>query len=137
MLLAAGADVHAATRSGDTALHWAAFSGNVEIARLILEHGANVDAVGELANRPLHVAATKNQDAVVGLLLAHNACVAFKNVYGNTAAALTTSPTISGWIKRVREGGSGERQKLAGELAAAAAEAVQCAAAAQAAQEAE
>lgn len=96
-----------------------------------------MDAVGELANRPLHVAATKNHDAVVGLLLTHNACVLYKNAYGNNAAALTTSPKIAGWIKRVKDGGVPERQKLAGELAAAAAEAAQRATAAKATQDAE
>lgn len=36
VLLQAGADVHAATRSGDTALHWAAYTGSAEIAQLVL-----------------------------------------------------------------------------------------------------
>jgi ankyrin repeat protein len=57
-----GADVHAATRSGDTPLHWAAYGGSAPMTRLLLEGGANVDAVGELGNRPLHVAASKGHD---------------------------------------------------------------------------
>ncbi len=59
-----GADVHATTRSGDTALHWAAYGGSAVLARHLLEAGANVDAVGELGNRPLHVAASRGHDQV-------------------------------------------------------------------------
>mgnify|MGYP001807203548 CR=1 FL=1 len=60
---------------------------------------------------------------MVGLLLTHNAHTAFKNAYGNTALSLATGAKAQAWIKRVAEGGPGERSKLAAELAALEAEA--------------
>lgn len=93
--------------------------------------------MGELANRPLHVAATRNHGAVVGLLLTHNASVNFKNAYGNTPTALTTDAKITSWLKRVRDGGNGERQKLAVELSAQEQEAKTKLSAAKAQEEAE
>lgn len=64
LLLQGGADVHATTRSGDTALHWAAYDGNPTITLLLLEAGANVDAIGDLGNRPLHIATSKSFEQV-------------------------------------------------------------------------
>ena len=43
-LLARGVDVNETTSSGDTALMWAAFYGDQDIALLLLEHGADTAA---------------------------------------------------------------------------------------------
>ena len=50
MLLDAGADIHATHSSGNTALHFAAFVGNAEIVRLLMERGAD-PAVRNSENR--------------------------------------------------------------------------------------
>ena len=69
-LVGAGADVNAAAGDGMTALHWAAETGVVEIARILLDANANVEATTRLgAYRPLHLAARRGHDRIVMALL--------------------------------------------------------------------
>ena len=42
-LLDAGADINARTESGDTAAHYAALHGTVEVLELLFEEGISVD----------------------------------------------------------------------------------------------
>ncbi|RUM37943.1 MAG: hypothetical protein DSY58_02995, partial [Desulfobulbus sp.] len=66
-LVGAGADVNAAAGDGMTALHWAAETGVVEIARILLDANANVEATTRLgAYRPLHLAARRGQPRLAG-----------------------------------------------------------------------
>ena len=62
---------------GFTALHFAAFFGKPEAARLLLEHGARVDVVtrNPFANQPLHAAAAGRHIEVCRILLAAGADV--------------------------------------------------------------
>ena len=73
-LLAAGARVTATDASGATPLHWAALHGDLEFARLLLEHGADIQArePGE-GMTPLHVAAAGGDTDLVKLLLERGA----------------------------------------------------------------
>ena len=68
VLIAAGADVNAAQRSGATPLQETAFSGNLELARLLLEHGANPAAVDEQGRTALDIARERGHLALVDLL---------------------------------------------------------------------
>ncbi|WP_419949062.1 ankyrin repeat domain-containing protein [Candidatus Palauibacter sp.] len=73
-LLADGADVSAPQGDGMTALHWAARSLNVPLARLLLEAGADVTATTRIgAYTPLHLASEVGSAEIVGLLLAAGA----------------------------------------------------------------
>jgi uncharacterized protein len=60
---------------GFTALHLAAFFGQLETAAVLLEHGAAPDAVAGNGSslRPLHSAAAGGHAAIVGLLLERGA----------------------------------------------------------------
>jgi len=60
---------------GWTPLHLAAFFGQIDAARLLLDAGADVNAVSgnSLANTPLHAATAGKQADVALLLLAHGA----------------------------------------------------------------
>ncbi|KPJ82961.1 MAG: hypothetical protein AMS19_06065, partial [Gemmatimonas sp. SG8_23] len=49
-LLRAGEDVNAAQGDGMTALHWAAESGTVELAEMLLYAGAHLEAVTRLGD---------------------------------------------------------------------------------------
>lgn len=62
---------------GFTALHFAAFFGKVEAARLLLEHGASVDVYtrNPFANQPLHAAAAGRHIEVCRVLIAGGADV--------------------------------------------------------------
>ena len=69
-LLRSGEDVNAAQGDGMTALHWAAESGNAELASMVIYAGANVGAVTRLGDyTPLHIASRSGRDAVVSVLL--------------------------------------------------------------------
>jgi ankyrin repeat protein len=75
VLLAGGADADAVTADGFTALHFAAFFGKPEAARLLLDRGADVDARGRgwMTGAPLHSAASGRHVDVVEILLAAGA----------------------------------------------------------------
>jgi ankyrin repeat protein len=62
---------------GFTALHFAAFFGKAEAARILLEHGASVDVYtrNPFANQPLHAAAAGRHIEVCRVLIAGGADV--------------------------------------------------------------
>ena len=55
-LLAAGADVNAKNKRGNTALHWAAGNGHVPAIEALLAAGAEPDVKNRNGNTPLDVA---------------------------------------------------------------------------------
>jgi uncharacterized protein len=87
-LLAKGAAVN---QPGWTALHYAAASGDDEIARILLGHGAQVDAVSPLksgAFTPLMMAAREGHGSTALLLLDHGAKAGLANSEGLTATQI-------------------------------------------------
>ena len=69
-LLASGADVNAARGDGMTALHWAAETGNAQIAEILVNAGAILEVTTRLgAYTPLHVAGRKGAAEVIRVLL--------------------------------------------------------------------
>lgn len=74
LLVAKGADVNFQRGSIDSPLHYAAKSGLLEVAELLLASGANVDAKHPFsAETPLHRAAWYCHLEVAELLIAHGA----------------------------------------------------------------
>ena len=68
--LRSGADVNAAQGDGFTALHWAAKTGNREVAEVLIAAGADVRATTRLGSHmPLHVAAAAGKAGVAEALL--------------------------------------------------------------------
>ena len=69
--------VSAFSTDGFTALHFAAFFGKAEAARILLDHGASVDVYtrNPFANQPLHAAAAGRHVEVCRVLLAAGADV--------------------------------------------------------------
>jgi ankyrin repeat protein len=63
------ADVNAAQADGMTALHWAAYHDDREVAELLVSAGANVRAASRYGVTPLSLACTSGNAAVVTLLL--------------------------------------------------------------------
>lgn len=72
-VLGQGADVDSAQPDGATALHWAAFRDNLEIADLLIDAGADVRAVNELGATALWLAADNGSAPMVERLLASGA----------------------------------------------------------------
>jgi ankyrin repeat protein len=74
-LLAAGADVNAASRETMklTPLASALATGQNRIARTLIDHGANVNAKGDSDVTPLHTAAARGNIEAATMLLEHGA----------------------------------------------------------------
>ena len=68
-LLERNVDVDGAETDGTTALHWAAYRGQVETARLLLGAGADVEAANRYGVTPLALAAGRGSEAIVEALL--------------------------------------------------------------------
>ena len=68
-LLETGADVNLAQADGATALHWAAYHGNLSLAGLLLEAGADLSAANRNGSTPLWLAASHGDAAMVEALL--------------------------------------------------------------------
>ena len=84
-LLARGAIV---TRPGWTALHYAAASGDSEIASILLEHHAYIDAESPSQLTPLMIAAREGHDEVAELLLREGADARLRNNEKLTASQI-------------------------------------------------
>jgi ankyrin repeat protein len=68
-LLQTGVDVNAVQVDGTTALHWAAYHDDAEMAALLVRAGADVNAVNRYGVPPLAQACTNGNAAIVKLLL--------------------------------------------------------------------
>ena len=91
-LLRDGVDVNAAQGDGMTALHWAAFYENVELAEMLLYAGANVEATTRLgAYTPLLVASKTGNAAIVEKLLDATADANGASSVGTTPLMLATA----------------------------------------------
>ncbi|GJM97876.1 hypothetical protein PR202_ga14836 [Eleusine coracana subsp. coracana] len=60
-----GADVNAVDHTGQTALHWSAVRGHIQVAELLLKEGAKVDAADLYGYQMTHVAAQYGQTAFI------------------------------------------------------------------------
>lgn len=81
-LIKRGADVN---KTGWTALHYAASSGQLSIISLLIEHSAYIDAESPNGTTPLMMAAMYGTPAAVALLLQEGADPQLKNQQGLTA----------------------------------------------------
>jgi ankyrin repeat protein len=84
-MLAKGAVVN---RPGWTALHYAAASGDDDIAIILLQHGARIDAEAPAKFTPLMIAAREGQESTVRLLLEAGADANRQNSESLTAAQI-------------------------------------------------
>lgn len=85
-MLAVGFDVNTSDNDGVTALHWAAYKLNADLAKMLLTTGANVDSRNTWGSTALHWAASMREpNDVVGMLLAAGVNVNCANAQGETA----------------------------------------------------
>lgn len=68
-LIETGADVNLAQADGATALHWAAYHGNVSLAGLLLDAGADASAANRNGSTPMWLAASQGDAAMIEALL--------------------------------------------------------------------
>jgi ankyrin repeat protein len=87
-LIAAHADVNARQNDGATALHWAAYHDNIELAGALLDAGAVAAVANDLEVTPLFIAASGGSAAMVRRLIAAGADV-------NAANATNVTPLMA------------------------------------------
>jgi len=68
-LLQDGADVNAGQSDGATALHWAAYHGDVQLAGFLLEAGADIAVANRNGSTPMWLAANQGDAALLEILL--------------------------------------------------------------------
>ncbi len=74
LLLERGSDIHIRNKGGLTALHAAAYGGNLDVVELLVAKGAAInDAENFYKMSPLHAAAEEGHAEVVAFLLANKA----------------------------------------------------------------
>ncbi|WP_428097437.1 ankyrin repeat domain-containing protein [Candidatus Rariloculus sp.] len=64
-----GADVNLGQADGATALHWAAYHGNADLAELLLEAGADASAANRNGSTPMWLAASQGDATMIETLL--------------------------------------------------------------------
>eukprot|EP00051_Salpingoeca_urceolata_P005315 m.72059 g.72059 ORF g.72059 m.72059 type:complete len:145 (-) comp14231_c1_seq2:1369-1803(-) len=92
-----GADVTATDheREGWTCLHLAAFWGNTEVCRYLLEHGAQIDARDQASWTPLHRASFHGHADVVAALLESDVdAIKLLDKNGKSAEGVAGSPGV-------------------------------------------
>ncbi|MGD8961897.1 MAG: ankyrin repeat domain-containing protein [Desulfobacterales bacterium] len=89
-LIAAGVDVNAKNKSGETPLHIAAVRGYQEITSVLIDKGANVNAIDGRELTPLHAAAWGGHKETVALLIANGAEVDARGDDGVTPMLVST-----------------------------------------------
>ena len=68
-LLERGADVNEVQSDGATALHWAAYHGDADMAALLLEAGANPSIANRNGSTPMWLAVNRGEATVIEVLL--------------------------------------------------------------------
>lgn len=84
-LIDSGEEVNRASVDGTTALHWAAYYGELELARRLVRAEANPNTSNAYGSSPLGEAAAKGDLAMIELLLDAGADVESANPEGQTA----------------------------------------------------
>lgn len=89
LLLRGEAKTEETDGSGMTALHHAAYKGNAELCKLLIEHGADINSDShDHRYSPLHFAALSGSTATVQHLLTAGAKTYYTNTLGRTAAQM-------------------------------------------------
>ena len=101
MLIESSADTNFKTSSGTTALHYAAFNGNIEIINLLIKNGADVKARAKDGVTPLHYAASKNYKDAVKILIEKGADINAKDVKGKTPLNYSKNNEIINLLKNM------------------------------------
>ncbi|KTF85204.1 hypothetical protein cypCar_00024574, partial [Cyprinus carpio] len=84
LLLSKGADINIRDKEENICLHWAAFSGCVEIAEILLDAKCDLNAVNIHGDSPMHIASRESRLDCVNLFLSRGADISLKNKEGET-----------------------------------------------------
>ena len=98
-----GANAQTCAQDGTTAMHHAAFSGQVDALRSLLAAGADVNAVTKDRETPLMVAVTCGHTEAVRFLLANGADSDIRDANGLTASQRALRQAKQGLKETLRE----------------------------------
>ena len=119
-LLKEKVDVNVAPGDGTTALHWAAYRGDVDVAKMLLKAGASLKATTRLGNlTPLSLAAKTGQGGAVAALLDAGADANSASATGSTPLMLASASGSVDAVKSLLDHGAlvNAREKTWGESA--------------------
>ncbi len=106
-LLKQHADINAAQGDGATALHWAAFRDDLEMAQLLLQAGADVKAATrEGAITPLFMACTNGSASMIEALLKAGAAVNTTKANGTTPLMVAAASGSAGAVQVLLDHGA-------------------------------
>jgi ankyrin repeat protein len=105
-LLAEGVDANVRSPDNTTALHWAAYHDDVELAQRLLAAGADANAVNDYGAFPLAEAAAVGNAAMISLLLDAGAKVETANADGQTALMIVARTNKVDAARRLIEAGA-------------------------------
>lgn len=80
-----GIDLNATNQYGDSALHWAAFCGRVNIVNLLLDKGFDINSTNKNKNTPIERAMSFQKKEVVKLLVERGASLDKKDSFFSTS----------------------------------------------------
>jgi ankyrin repeat protein len=106
-LLAEKADVNGAQGDGSTALHWAAFKGDVALVNVLLKAGANLKATTRIDGvTPLFMACKGGSAPVVDAMLKNGADANETNSNGTTALMIASAAGSADVVKLLLDRGA-------------------------------
>jgi ankyrin repeat protein len=104
-----GADKDAKDGEGARPMHHAAYVGQVEAIKLLVQMGADKDATDKDGGTPLHCAAYKGHVHTMHTLVQLGVDKEAKNVHGSTAMHVAAAEGARGGVEGVGEAGLGHR----------------------------
>jgi len=105
-LLREGEDVNASQGDGMTALHWAAYQGDLELVDVLLYAGANLEATTRIAGyTPLLIGARTGHGAAVEALIAAGANASVRTSTGVTALHFAAGAGQAGAVQALLDAG--------------------------------
>jgi hypothetical protein len=93
--------VAAKDKGGETPLHWAAFSGNVDLVRFLLDKGAEIDATSGRGLTPLAYTAVQGRIQAAGLLIERGADVNVRTPLDMTPLIIAAEQGAVELVKRL------------------------------------
>jgi ankyrin repeat protein len=101
--------IAAKDKGGETPLHWAAFSGNIDLVRFLLEKGAEVDARNGRGLTPLAFAALQGRTPAAGLLIERGADANVRNALNITSLIIAAEQGAVELVEKLISAGADVR----------------------------
>eukprot|EP00899_Mesostigma_viride_P016508 jgi/Mesvir1/24859/Mv22093-RA.1 len=98
-LAACGLNVHEKDKDGETPLHLAAYSGNLELVQWLIQRGLDLLARDKLGRTALYLAAATGNKALVTYLAVTGLSIHTKDKWGNDAAVYSRDKAVATFLK--------------------------------------